>query len=518
MPRTLVVYHYYESDSIHRDNLDYFLKHGYNDEVDYIILLAGGCTLELPVVSNIRYVHIANPGIDFGGHAHAINSEIDRDNYTYFIFLNSTVRGPFLPAYCRVPWTRLFTDMLDGDVHLAGATINILSSVGGFGLDFGQRYGFRPPFAHVQSMIFALDRTALEFLIDRNFFERPIGPNKHDVIIDYEILLSQLMIQNGWNISCILPEYRTIDYRRLTGDINPASTRGDPCFAGGYFHRSMSPYEVIFIKTNRNVIPLEALQQIGRSQDSRIDASRESSFDASHFDAILNKLDSAWKGHKNFAIWLVRRLRPAVIVDLGVDFGFSTLCFAVPGVGHVYGVDAFEGDEHAGFRDTKSAVEKCIEQLRLKNVTLIKGYFDDVSKTWARDIDILHIDGRHKYEDVRNDFSNWIGFLSQTGIVLLHDTCVTNFGVRRFFDEIELPKVNLWNSHGLGLISKDPALIAEISSVFEKLIEPGTIQGCSALNAGSGFQDVVDVEGGAPSGVFDVGVLARAVQIIGEGA
>ena len=32
------------------------------------------------------------------------------------------------------------------------------------------------------------------------------------------------------------------------------------------------------------------------------------------------------------------------------------------------------------------------------------------------------------------------------------------------------------------------------------------------------FEDVVDVEGGAPSGVFDVGVLSGAEQIVGEGA
>lgn len=473
MARTVVVYHYYELDALHRANLEYFLRYGYNEDDDYIIVIAGGCTLDLPVAPNIRYQHIANTGFHFSGYAHAVNSAIVPENYAAFVFLNSSARGPFLPDYCRTPWSRVFTDMLDGDVRLAGATINILDPASAIGEAVGSVYSFREPCAHVQSMIFAMDRTALEYLIELKFFDRPIGPSELAVVVHHEILLSQLILQKGWNISCLLPEYRRLDYRQVTQDINPTSRWGDPCFAGGYFHRSLIPYETVFINTTRDVIDLDLLDRLGASQASRTGPLR-SAYQASRFDSIVNEVPSAWKGHKSFALWLASRRSGAVIVDLGVDFGFSTYCFAASGANQVFGIDSFEGDEHAGFRNTQSAVETFIHRLRLKNITILKGYFQEVGNRWTRGIDILQIDGRHNYEDVSEDFRSWVRFLNPGGIVLLHDTCVGHFGVRRFFDEIDLPKTNFWNAFGLGLISKDAALIAEIAAAFEKLVEPGT--------------------------------------------
>jgi hypothetical protein len=469
MPRALVIYHYFELDDLHRENLEFFLRHAFDDEADFLFVIAGGCTLELPVAPNVSYLHMPNAGGDFAGYASAIHATPGLERYSHFIFLNSTVRGPFRPAYSEGSWISVFTGMLRGDVHLAGATINILDADTPICTLFAERYGMRRPFSHVQSMIFALDLEGLSFLLDRNFFSRPIGPGKLDVIADYEILMSQLIISNGWNITCLLPEYCSIDYRTVEGDINPSSLNGDPCCAGAYFGRSLSPYEVVFIKTNRDVIAPETLHHVSRSQD--FSPAIASAFDRCTFERVLSGITSAWRGHKNFALWLVNRLRPAVTVELGVDFGFSSLCFAYPRVGQVYGVDSFQGDEHAGFRDTQSHVESAIRHLRLGNVSLIKGYFSNVARGWSQYVDLLHIDGRHDYEDVREDFQAWFPFLSARGVVLMHDTCVPHFGVRRFFDEIDMPKLNLWTSHGLGILSRDTALINEIALVFEKQVE-----------------------------------------------
>lgn len=471
MSRSLVVFHYFELDAVHRDNLAYFLRHGYRDDLDYVVVIAGGCTLELPVARNVTYLHTMNFGTDVAGYVHAVRSLVDPDRYDYVFFLNSSVRGPFLPAYCDVPWTEPFIAMLTGDVHLVGPTINILSPMSEVSRLFEQRYGPSPPYSHVQSMMFAIDREAFRFLRQKNFFDRPIGPGKTDVIADYEILLSQLILRNGWNISSLLPEYRNIDYRRQQRDINPASLHGDPCFADAYFGRSISPYEVIFVKTNRDVIPPNLLDRIGASLNARIRAGREDVDQASDFQRVTLATQSAWRGHKNFAIWLTKRLRPSVTVDLGVDFGFSTFCFASPGIGHVYGIDAFEGDMHAGFRNTKDSVEASLTALKLANVSLIQGYFSEVARGWSLPIDLLHIDGRHDYEDVREDYETWSRFVTHAGVILLHDTCVPEFGVRRFFDTISLPKLNFWTSHGLGIVSRNAALLSEIESVFARQVD-----------------------------------------------
>jgi predicted O-methyltransferase YrrM len=187
---------------------------------------------------------------------------------------------------------------------------------------------------------------------------------------------------------------------------------------------------------------------------------------------ILSTIVTAWTGHIIFADWLVRRTKPEVVVDLGVDYGFSTFCFALAGIGHVYGVDSFEGDEHAGNRNTYDLVNAKREELGMNNVTFIKGFFDEVAKTWTNPIDILHIDGFHTYEAVKNDYDTWSKFLKPDGIVLFHDTCVPHFGVKDFFRELDLPKVNFSASFGLGVASRNEALITEIKQVFKgKLIE-----------------------------------------------
>lgn len=67
---------------------------------------------------------------------------------------------------------------------------------------------------------------------------------------------------------------------------------------------------------------------------------------------FLTNLDdtpaTAWTGHRQFAEWLVKFVNPKVIVDLGVDYGYSTFSFAIPRIGHVYGIDNFSGDDFVG--------------------------------------------------------------------------------------------------------------------------------------------------------------------------
>jgi len=194
---------------------------------------------------------------------------------------------------------------------------------------------------------------------------------------------------------------------------------------------------------------------------------------------FLNNIDDIpstnWVGHREFAERLVRFLNPKVVVDLGVDWGYSTFCFAMPRIGHVYGIDNFVGDEYVGTDDTRmkyNFVEMKKEKLHLKdNLTFIEGQFSEVAKTWDKKIDILHIDGSHKYEDIKEDFETWIEFLSDDGVILLHDTCIENlngneYGVKKFFDELEMPKFTFTHCYGLGVICKNEMVFNHIKNNF----------------------------------------------------
>lgn len=175
-------------------------------------------------------------------------------------------------------------------------------------------------------------------------------------------------------------------------------------------------------------------------------------------------IPSAWRGHERFATWLVKELKPKTVVDLGVDYGFSSFVFARAGAERVVGIDSFEGDPEAGQRDTYAEVVANMERLGIENVELVRGYFSEVAKSWDKPIDILHIDGRHRYVDVREDYDTWSKFVRPGGVILLHDTAVFREGyeVHRLFAEIELPKANFTHANGLGIVSTDADLIQKI--------------------------------------------------------
>ena len=190
---------------------------------------------------------------------------------------------------------------------------------------------------------------------------------------------------------------------------------------------------------------------------------------------FISKIGSAWTGHRDFAEWLVNTIKPKTIVELGVDWGFSSFVFAnalsqVNVFGKVYGVDLFTGDGHAGERDTYDSVKETINKFNIKNLEIIKGDFTEVSKTWNIPINILHIDGYHTYDAVKNDFTNWSKFVKEDGIVLFHDTAVEYFGIKDFFKELKNGyKLEFKHSAGLGIYTKNKELYQLILSTFENV-------------------------------------------------
>ena len=105
------------------------------------------------------------------------------------------------------------------------------------------------------------------------------------------------------------------------------------------------------------------------------------------------------------------------------------------------------------------------EKLKLDNINFIKGYFNDVVKTWDKDIDILHIDGSHDYDSVKEDYENWSPFVKDTGFILFHDTVSHPTSIGKFFNEIGdgYSKINFTHSCGLGVASKNKELMDVIT-------------------------------------------------------
>jgi predicted O-methyltransferase YrrM len=161
---------------------------------------------------------------------------------------------------------------------------------------------------------------------------------------------------------------------------------------------------------------------------------------------LLKTIPTGWTDHITFAQWIVNRKQPKVVVDLGVDYGYSTFCFALPQIGTVYGVDSFAGDAMAGVKNTYEYVKQKKQELQLNNIQFIKGYFGLVAKQWKHPIDILHIDGFHTYQAVKNDYDTWNKFVKDDGVILFHDTIVERPGyeVNKFFAELRFAEDKLY--------------------------------------------------------------------------
>ncbi|MFP6558160.1 rhamnan synthesis F family protein [Paraburkholderia sp. B3] len=185
---------------------------------------------------------------------------------------------------------------------------------------------------------------------------------------------------------------------------------------------------------------------------------------------------SAWIEHAPFAFWLTDALRPKRFVELGSHYGYSyfAFCQAIERLGistAAYAVDTWQGDEHAGFYDNSvyeavlATNQRYAGFSRLNRATFAEAaeYFSDAS------IDLIHIDGRHFYDDVKEDYESWLPKLTKDAIVLFHDTNVRErgFGVWKFFEELsaKYPSFQFNHGNGLGVLARG-AIPEKLTSLF----------------------------------------------------
>jgi hypothetical protein len=156
---------------------------------------------------------------------------------------------------------------------------------------------------------------------------------------------------------------------------------------------------------------------------------------------------STWADHIQFGYDLIEAVRPALLVELGTQGGLSyfTFCQSMKEndiEGLCYAVDTWEGEEHTGKYDdtTWNMVSNHNRENYAGFSYLMRMFFADAVQHFADDsIDLLHIDGLHTYDAVKDDFDTWYAKVKPGGIILFHDikARLKDFGVWRFWDEIE---------------------------------------------------------------------------------
>ena len=196
--RTLVCYAYHETPYA-QNNLQFFVDvlrtQPWVDHVDYVFVVQGGkCSVKLPRHARVRRLDRENVGYDFGAHA-AILESTDLEAYTHFMFLNSSVCGPFLPKYTRDHFTDLFTRLLVGNVKLVGSALACRPDTdpGGAG-------------PRIEGFCFATDRVGLDVLRHPGtVFQQ--HPDKLSAVVEGEYGISRIMLNAGYNLDTLMFRY-----------------------------------------------------------------------------------------------------------------------------------------------------------------------------------------------------------------------------------------------------------------------------------------------------------------------
>lgn len=187
----------------------------------------------------------------------------------------------------------------------------------------------------------------------------------------------------------------------------------------------------------------------------------------------------SWAGHIPFAFWLIKALRPRVLVELGTHTGnsYGAFCQSIAHFGtstRAFAVDSWQGDDHADFygEEVFADVSEHNKANYASFSSLMRMLFEDARPYFADgSVDLLHIDGLHTYDAVKADFEGWRDKLSDRGVVLFHDTNVRerDFGVWKLWSEIsgDYPSFEFHHSHGLGVLGVGRDLPAPLKALFD---------------------------------------------------
>lgn len=235
--------------------VEHFIKHAVFQapDVDFLFIISNGegNPNRYGIPEYAKIIHRNNIGFDFGAWSEGLLTNNLYKDYTHFIFINSSVLGPFTPSYFKGRWTDIFVNGIqDGqkdNIKLFGCSINLCND--------------SKNLATVQSYLFAMDLEALEYLIQTGIFTMSTYLTTLQDVIDFrEIKMSRDIIAKGWNIGSLLNCYRGIDFTFRDKTPKECNIKEmHEVIKLEHYGKLWTEYEVVFIKGNRiNLLSLLA--------------------------------------------------------------------------------------------------------------------------------------------------------------------------------------------------------------------------------------------------------------------
>lgn len=135
------------------------------------------------------------------------------------------------------------------------------------------------------------------------------------------------------------------------------------------------------------------------------------------FEFIVSTF-SAWQGLEEIIPAILKQFNipKNTCLEFGVEHGYSTAIFAQL-FGQVTGVDTFEGDVHADYKDSFQLARENLKSFQ--NVTLVKKSYQEFIKHHDRQYDLCHVDIIHTFKDTYA-CGDWAA--RHCKCVLFHDT------------------------------------------------------------------------------------------------
>jgi len=243
--RILVLYVWANIDVQVLGNLEFFVRHGVSasQPIDYYFILqkVNNTPVDesrLPrLPSNAHYLQHENECYDIGTFGWFFSQNIVNTTlYKYFIFMNSSIRGPFFVPYFATEgtsWFEIFTKRITDEIKLVGPTINC------------------EQMPHVQSYLMVTDQVGFSILNGNQSKIFRCYLNRADAILNGEIVASQMILRANYQIASLQSKYQGLDFRK--SENQACNGKKNPIFYDNRFDGiSHDPFELIFVKFKGN--------------------------------------------------------------------------------------------------------------------------------------------------------------------------------------------------------------------------------------------------------------------------
>ncbi|WIA42667.1 hypothetical protein OEZ86_008629 [Tetradesmus obliquus] len=255
---TLLLYIYNEDDPVYRDNFQHFLLAGVQpgSRCRYVVLVQERglrSAVQLPEVLGVEYVYYGGTCFEWGmvGWLLQESGQVQWQQYKYFMFLSSAVRGPFMPTYLQgsMHWADGLLQLLNARVKLVGPTISCAGAPAEPGM-VNSSWRLNP---HIPFSAVATDRAGLDVLLS-DF--SVVGCHSSTWAAKYhsELGAAAAMFKAGYSIDSLMIRYQAVDWSRPSSW--QCNRRWDPAGPGDFSYDgiALDPMEVMFVRVSSGLL------------------------------------------------------------------------------------------------------------------------------------------------------------------------------------------------------------------------------------------------------------------------